>query len=76
MLLIDDLLCSPVSGILWIFREINKAAQKELAGESQSITEQLRRLYLQLETGRIDEQQFEAQETLLLDRLDALDGDV
>jgi Gas vesicle protein G len=74
MLLIDDILCSPFNGILWIFREINKVAQEELDGESQSITEQLRLLYMQLETGRIDEQQFDSEETLLLDRLDALNS--
>ena len=74
MLLVDDLLFAPVTSILWIFREISKIAQEELAGESQSITEQLRLLYMQLETGRITEQQFDAEETLLLDRLDAIDS--
>ena len=74
MLLVDDILFAPVSSILWIFREISKIAQEELAGESQSITEQLRLLYMQLETGRITEQQFDAEEKLLLDRLDAIDS--
>ena len=74
MLLVDDILCFPFSSILWIFLEINKIAHEELAGESQSITEQLRLLYMQLETGRITEQQFDAEETLLLDRLDAIDS--
>ena len=74
MLLVDDILFAPVSSILWIFREISKVAHEELAGESQSITEQLRLLYMQLETGRITEEQFDAQEKLLLDRLDAIDS--
>jgi hypothetical protein len=74
MLLVDDILLAPVSGILWIFREIDKTAHEELAGESQSITEQLRLLYMQLETGRITEQQFDAEEKLLLDRLDAIES--
>ena len=74
MLLVDDLLFAPFSGILWVFREINKIAHEELAGESQSITEQLRLLYMQLETGRITEPQFDAEEKLLLDRLDAIDS--
>jgi hypothetical protein len=34
MFLIDDLLLSPVKGVLWIFREIHDVAQQELAGES------------------------------------------
>ena len=74
MLLVDDILCFPVTSILWVFREINKIAQEELDGEAQSITEQLRLLYMQLETGRITEAQFDAEEKLLLDRLDAIDS--
>ena len=74
MLLVDDILFFPVSSILWIFREISKIAHEELAGEAQSITEQLRLLYMQLETGRITEQQFDAEEKLLLDRLDAINS--
>ena len=73
MLLVDDILCFPVSGILWIFREINKIAHEELDGEGQLVNEQLRLLYMQLETGRITEEQFDAEEKLLLDRLDAID---
>jgi len=74
MLLVDDILFFPVTSILWIFREIGKVAQDELAGEAQSVTEQLRLLYMQLETGGITEPQFDAQEKLLLDRLDAIES--
>jgi hypothetical protein len=73
MLLVDDILCFPVTSILWIFREINKIAHEELDGEGLLINEQLRLLYMQLETGRITEQQFDAEEKILLDRLDAID---
>ena len=72
MLLVDDILCFPVTSILWIFREVGKIAQNELAGEAQSITEQLRLLYMRLETGQITETEFDAEEKLLLDRLDAI----
>jgi len=72
MLLVDDILFFPVNSILWVFREIGKIAYEELAGEGQLITEQLRLLYMQLETGRITEPQFEIEEKLLLDRLDAI----
>jgi hypothetical protein len=74
MLLVDDILCSPFSSILWVFREISKIAHEELDGEGQVINEQLRLLYMELETGRITEEQFDAQEKLLLDRLDAIDS--
>jgi len=74
MLLVDDILFFPVTSILWMFREIGKIAEEELAGEAQTVTEQLRLLYMQLETGGITEQQFDAEEKLLLDRLDAIDS--
>ena len=73
MLLVDDILFSPARGLLWIFREIHNAAQKEMVGEEESITEQLRLLYMQLETDRISMQQFDAEEKVLLDRLDAVE---
>jgi len=72
MFLLDDLLLSPVKGVVWIFREIHDAAQQELAGESEAITAALSELYMKLETGQISEAEFDAQEKVLLDRLDRL----
>ena len=74
MLVVDDILFFPVRGILWIFREIHKTASEELGNEAESITDQLRNLYMQLETSRISEQQFDEQEKLLLDRLDRIEA--
>jgi hypothetical protein len=70
MFLLDSLITSP---LLWIAREINEAVQKERLGESEAITRSLGELYMRLETGEITEQEFEAQETQLLDRLDAIE---
>jgi len=70
MFLIDDILLSPAKGLLWVFREIHDAAQQELAGESETITAALSELYMRLETERITEVEFDAQEKVLLDRLD------
>jgi hypothetical protein len=72
MFLVDDLLLSPVKGVIWIFREIHDAAQQELAGESEAITVALSELYMKLETGQISDAEFDAQEKVLLDRLDRL----
>ena len=74
MLLIDDILLFPVNSICWVFREIGEIAQKELAGEVESITQQLRMLYMQLETGRMNEEAFAAEEKMLLDRLEAIEN--
>ncbi len=72
MFLVDDLLTSPMKGVLWVFKEIHDAAQHELANEAETITAALSELYMKLETGRITEAEFEAQEQKLLDRLDSL----
>lgn len=72
MLLVDDLLLAPIRGLLWIFGKIHDAAQEEIAGEADAITEELRELYMMLETGRITEAEFGARERTLLDRLEAV----
>ena len=72
MLLVDDLLLAPIHGLLWIFGKIHDAAQEEIAGEADAITEELRELYMTLETGRITEAEFGARERTLLDRLEAV----
>jgi len=72
MLLVDDILCFPMRIILWIFREIHNAAREEQADEPEAIAQQLRTLYMQLETGAITEEEFDSQEKLLLDRLDGI----
>ena len=70
MFLLDKLLTTP---LLWIAREISDAVQKETAGESEAITQSLSELYMRLETGKITEEEFEAEEKQLLDRLDAIE---
>ena len=72
MLLVDDLLLAPIHGLLWIFGKIHDAAQEVIAGEADAITEELRELYMMLETGRITEAEFDARERTLLDRLEAV----
>ena len=75
MFLVDDILLSPVKGVLWVFREIHDAAQQELAGESEAITAALSELYMRLETEQITEAEFDVQEKVLLDRLDRLQAE-
>lgn len=73
MFLVDNLLLSPFTSLLWVFKEINEAVQQEIGGEQEGITRSLSELYMKLETGAITEEQFEAEEKLLLDRLDAIE---
>ena len=72
MLLVDDLLLAPLSGLLWVAEKIHDAARQEMAGEADAITEELRQLYLMLEAKQIAEADFDARERVLLDRLDAI----
>jgi len=73
MLLIDDLLVSPATFVLWILRQVHQAAEKELKDEAERIPGQLAELHRLLESGQIGEEEFDARERKLLDRLDALD---
>jgi len=73
MLLIDDLLVSPATFVLWILRQVQQAAEKELKDEAERIPGQLAELHRLLESGQIGEEEFDARERKLLDRLDALD---
>lgn len=72
MLLVDDILLSPVKGITWVFKQIHQLAEEELEGEADRIRDSLTELYMMLETGEISEEEFERRETELLDKLDAL----
>jgi Gas vesicle protein G len=72
MFLIDDLLLSPGSFLIWVMRKVHEAAQEELENDSARITTELSELHRKLETGAITESQFDAREKELLDRLDRI----
>ncbi len=73
MLLVDDILLFPFQGLMWIFREIQHAAEEEIAGEADGITTRLSELYMMLETGQMSEADFDAEEKKLLDRLEVIE---
>ena len=79
MFLIDDILVSPFKGLVWIFRQLEQAADQHRASERDRLSEQLSKAYMMLETGQLAETDFASLERQILDRLDALDereGDV
>jgi hypothetical protein len=73
MLVVDDILLAPFKGLLWVARKIDEAAEEELRGRHGEVKSQLSELYMQLETGRITEEEFDAREKVLLDRLDEIE---
>jgi hypothetical protein len=72
VLILDDILFAPFKGLFWVFRKIHEAAKEELEGQKQQITSSLSELYMELDTGKISEQEFEASEKALLERLDVV----
>ncbi len=73
MFIADDVLMFPFKSILSICREIHNAALQEIASESDAIRAELSRLYLALEAGTLTDQEFDARERALLDRMDEID---
>lgn len=74
MLLVGSILSSPFRGLVKIFEEVRKAAQEENIREKEEITERLGQLYQQLGSGQITEEEFDEQESTLLDRLDRINA--
>jgi len=74
MLFIDSLLMAPVNGLLFVFREVAKAAEAERAGDERSLMADLAVLHRSLDAGELTEEAFDAQEAKLLERLDQLHG--
>ena len=72
MFLIDNVLLAPVSGVMYVFREIQAAAEAEAAKNADALRAQLAELYGMLESGRISSDQFDAKEKELLDQLDGI----
>jgi hypothetical protein len=73
MLLVDDVLFFPFKSLLAVFKEIYNAAVDDIAAESGAIRAELSQLYLALEAGTLSEDDFDARERELLDRLDAIE---
>ena len=63
----------PARGLGFIFRSIHDAATAELDDEREWIRQQLQEIYALLDQGLLDEEEFDAREEALLDRLDELD---
>jgi cytochrome c-type biogenesis protein CcmH/NrfG len=68
MLLIDDLLLSPISGFKFILRTLVRAAEEEYTDDA-PIKERLLELQTELEEGSISEEEYVEQERAVLLRL-------
>jgi hypothetical protein len=68
MLLIDDLLLSPISGFQFILRTLARAAEEQYTDDT-PIKERLLELQTMLEEGAISEEQYVEEEQLVLAEL-------
>jgi hypothetical protein len=60
---------APVRGVAWIGEQVALEAERELDDETR-VRRELAQLELELDSGRIDEQEFEEREDALLERLE------
>ena len=71
--MIFRLLTSPARGLGFVFRSVHDAVENELDAEREQIRRRLFEIYEAVETGQLEEEEFEALEDELLDRLDELE---
>lgn len=71
MILIDDILLSPLKGVIWLSKKINEIVKRELSDEGR-IKEKLMELQLRFEMDEITEDEYNIKEKELLARLDAI----
>ena len=70
--LIDDILLAPFKGVQFIAKKIQEAAQEEFLDEG-AVRRDLTTLYMQLETGKITEEEFEQKEKELVEKLEEIE---
>lgn len=66
------MLLSPFRALLWIFRQVQEAADDEQAQRRERLWQSLADLHQSFERGQIDETAFEAREADLLEQLERL----
>ena len=71
MFLLDDILLAPIKGLAVICQKVHQAAQEDLESQERAVLSSLTELYQQVDTGQIGDDDFNARESDLLDRLEA-----
>jgi cytochrome c-type biogenesis protein CcmH/NrfG len=68
MLLIDDLLLLPISGFKFVFRTLQKVAEEQYTDDA-PVKQRLLELQVELDSGDITEDEYVAQEAIILREL-------
>lgn len=69
--LVDDILFAPIKCVTALARKIEEQAENKLLGE-EDVRQKLRELYMEFETGRITETEFDEKECELVDQLETI----
>jgi hypothetical protein len=72
MLLIDDLLLLPISGLKFVFRTLHKVAEEQYTDDA-PVKERLLELQLQLESGEVSEEEYVVEEAAIMRELRAIE---
>jgi hypothetical protein len=72
MFLLDDILLSPLKGLAAVCRKVEEAARQDLENQEKQSMAALSELHRQLESGQIEDQDFDAQEARLLEHIEEL----
>ena len=72
MFIIDDILLSPIKGLLYIFKEIEKIAREEKEDTAEKLKKELLETQMLFETDQISEEEYSKKEKNVLERLNAL----
>jgi hypothetical protein len=70
--LLDDILLSPMKGLVFVCRKVEESARQELENQEKGTVSALGELHRRLEAGQIDDQEFDLQEAELLERMESL----
>lgn len=69
--ILDDILFSPVNGVVWLGEKVKEAAEADIFDESK-IYESLFALQMKLELGEITEEEYQEREKELMERMEIL----
>ena len=69
--LLDDILLAPIKGLVFVADKVRRSATEELLDED-GVRQELRDLYMLLETGKISEEEFQESEEQLVERLEQI----
>lgn len=72
MFLIDDILLSPLKGVVWLAKELRAKAKEKMEDTPEKLKRKLLDAQMALEAGQITEEEYQEKEKDILERLEAL----